>query len=188
VEGYEDSVINMTGGSIGHSMQAFDRALVNVHGGQIDWVLESYDYSRMFVYDVSTNGHLGAFGDSKLSVSGGTIGSHLLGYYQSVIDFSGGIIGGNIIAGYESSHSSSIICIGSDFKVDGQPIGYTTLTGINGGFWVDELVRHLTGTLKNGDMIDNDFYIGGNSKIILTPEPATLLLLGLGAIILRRKR
>jgi hypothetical protein len=41
--------------------------------------------------------------------------------------------------------------------------------------------------LTNGDPINNDFYIATNASIVLVPEPATLLLLGLGAVMLRKK-
>ena len=78
--------------------------------------------------------------------------------------------------------------IGSDFAVDGQPVGYGELTSVYGGGWNNEPWRRLTGKLDNGDTIDNDFRIGYDAKIVLTPEPATLLLLGLGAVMVRRKR
>ncbi|MFX1265698.1 MAG: PEP-CTERM sorting domain-containing protein [Promethearchaeota archaeon] len=35
-------------------------------------------------------------------------------------------------------------------------------------------------------LTDNDFYIGYNAIIILVPEPSTLLLLGLAAVMVRR--
>ena len=76
---------------------------------------------------------------------------------------------------------------GLDFAVDGQSVGYGELTSIFGGRNSNEPYRHLTGTLFSSESIANDFRIGDNAKIVLVPEPATLFLLGLGAVMLRRK-
>ena len=65
---------------------------------------------------------------------------------------------------------------GSDFEVDGQPFGYGELTSILGSIPLLEPTRRLTGTLLSGELIDNDFYIGHNAKIILIPEPASAAL------------
>ena len=75
-----------------------------------------------------------------------------------------------------------------DFAIDGVPVGYGQLTSILGGAAPNDPVRHITGTLADGSFINNDFYVGGNATVVLIPEPATLFLLGLGAIKLRRKR
>ena len=77
---------------------------------------------------------------------------------------------------------------GRDFAVDGTPVGYIELSSILGGNHWSEADRRLTGTLLNGDPLDNNFYIGDSAKIILIPEPGTLLLLGLGCLMLRKRR
>ena len=46
----------------------------------------------------------------------------------------------------------------------------------------------LTGILANGDAISNDFYISTNASIVLMPEPTALLLVGLGVVIMRRRK
>jgi len=46
----------------------------------------------------------------------------------------------------------------------------------------------LTGTLDNGDPLDNEFYIYAGSRIALVLEPATLSLLALGGLALLRRR
>ncbi len=48
-------------------------------------------------------------------------------------------------------------------------------------------VGQLTGTLLNGGEISVDFLVGEHTTMTLVPEPATVLLLGLGAVLLRRK-
>lgn len=76
--------------------------------------------------------------------------------------------------------------------IDGVPIDYGEITSINGSSYGSEPIRHLTGWIGeplNPIPINNDFYIGHNAKIILAPipEPSTLLLFGLCAVVLKRK-
>ena len=72
-----------------------------------------------------------------------------------------------------------MILVGIDFVIDGTSVGYGTLTSNQG---------YLNGTLQNGDPIDVYFEVGSNASITLIPEPATLLLLSLGAAIVKRKK
>jgi len=76
---------------------------------------------------------------------------------------------------------------GTDFAIDGQPVVFGELTSIYGGSTLDEPWRNLTGTLLSGEFLDTDFRIGNDAKIILIPEPATILLLGLGGLFLKRR-
>jgi hypothetical protein len=64
------------------------------------------------------------------------------------------------------------------------PVSYGILTSILFGKYSDDPQRRLTGRWVNGDTFGVDFYIGNSASITLVPEPATLLLLGLGVPIL----
>ncbi len=77
---------------------------------------------------------------------------------------------------------------GFDFAVDGQPFGYGELSSILGGWPSDEPLRHLTGTLLSGELFDNDFRIGYDAKIVLIPEPASAVILGLGSLFFALRR
>ena len=61
---------------------------------------------------------------------------------------------------------------------------------MSGGSWDDdETWRRLTGTLDNGGVINNDFKIGGSvASIVLVPEPMSISLLGLGGLMLRKRK
>ena len=84
--------------------------------------------------------------------------------------------------------SASLTIHGSDFAIDGSPVGLGEITSILGGSYWYEPYRRLTGTVANGDIINNQFRIGNDASIVLVPEPATLLLLTLGVLTLRKKR
>jgi hypothetical protein len=83
--------------------------------------------------------------------------------------------------------NGKLIINGSNFAIDGTPFVSGQITSILGGDFSNEPSRRLTGILANGDIINNQFLIGNTAEIVLVPEPATLLLLGFGMVMLRRK-
>lgn len=175
-----------TGQIVGYLIGNYDSRL-NISGGTIDNDLVAFRNSQVIVSGGKISGKLYGEDDSKIEFNGGLVGN-LMTINHAQIKVSGGKIVGDIHNGYESSDYSQITFLGSDFNINGVPSGYGELKSILGGHWNDEPVRHLTGILASGELINNDFYIGGNAKIILAvPEPATLLLFGLGFVFLRKK-
>ncbi len=219
LKGFEDSIINLLGGSIA-SLGAYGRSQVTVSAGVIGGRQHLYacDNSRVTVsggrinnfrvYDSSqatisggwisilspkdssqvtvSGGQMGALSasdSSQVTVSGGQMGD-LCASDSSQVTISGGVLEEALIV---DSHGTMAI-YGSDFAVDGTPVGYIELSSILGGPFRNEPHRRLTGTLASGEPINNDFQIGHSAKIVLVPEPATLLLLGFGGLMLKRKR
>jgi len=182
---YDSSQVTMSGGYIGDQLLAYHTSQITISGGSIHWSLYAYDSSQVTMSGGSM-GVLEAWDSSEVSITGGSIDYYLYARDSSQLTLSGGEIKGGglgLIAEYEG-----ILTIqGSDFAVDGEDFGYGELNSILGGGYYDEPIRHLTGTLESGDFLDNDFRIGYDASIVLVPEPATLLLLGLGAVMLRRK-
>jgi hypothetical protein len=181
---YENSYVNILGGILGGGVYAYGSSRVDVSAGTI-W----HDF---WAYD-----------SSQIAISGGQLIYDLKVYNNSHVVFSGGqLLGGmhvsdncqvDILGGYISSelhfwYSAIVTIHGSNFAVDGQAFGYGELTSILGGSTGYEPDRRLTGTLASGEPIDNFFYIGHDAKIILVPEPVTLLMLALGAVMARKRR
>jgi len=202
IRAWNNSQVTISGGQL-YYLQAYNSTEVNISGGLIRWRLRAYNSSQVSMSGGSIGGDLVADGSSQVTFSGGSINKQLYAYGTSQVSMSGGSIGWSLVAHYGSHVSflggsigreliadqSGVLTIhGSEFAVGGVPFGYGELTSIFGSWYSNEPYRHLTGILASGDLIDNDFRIGHNAKIVLVPEPATLLLLCLGAVILRRKR
>ena len=206
LQAFEDSRINIPGGLITY-LRAYDSSQVNLSGGSISYCQaygnQAFGNNRINISGGSINAHLEAFGNSQMSISGGSINC-LETFADSRVNISGGSFVNNSLYVYSNSEvdifggsfqrdlrvrDNGILTIhGSDFAVDGTPFGYGELTSIFGGYWDNEPYRHLTGTLFSGESIANDFRIALDAKIVLVPEPATLLLLGLGGLALLRNR
>jgi len=178
LRGYEDSVINMSGGSIEFGLLAFDNSQVDVYGGLIYW-LEARDNSKLTVSGGKVDASLYAYHNSQVEIKDGSIRYNLIAEYNSQVTISGGSIGAEIRAGQHKSANSSITFIGSDFAVNDISVGYGV---IDTGGW-NSISGTLTGTLANGDYLNSEINIWGESRIVLAPIPApgALLLCGIGA-------
>lgn len=187
---YENSQINVSGGSIGWpktgNLVADDNSRVTFSAGQISNHLITRGNSQVTFFGGTIGtivGGLLAFDSSQVTFFSGTIDFRLQASDNSEITVSGGLIGEEIWAGTSSSADAVITFEGSDFAINGTPVSYGEFD--TGGS--ASIHGTLTGTLTNGDFLNNSFYIHGDSSIILIPEPATLFMLGLGAVMLRRK-
>jgi hypothetical protein len=119
-------------------------------------------------------------------LAGGSINYSLQGFENSRINIFGGSKGGDL----GLLDNSKIRIFGFDFAVDGQSTGYGEITSIYGGSYDNEPRRMLTGTLASGESIINGFQIGHDARIVLIPEPASAIILGLGGLffVLRRRQ
>lgn len=171
--GYEDSVINVSGGLIEYSLRAYDNSKVAVSGGSM-YALTALDNSQLIISGGSIYWGLYAYQNSQVAISGGSITHHLIAENNSQVTISGGSIGAEIRAGQHTFDNSNITFIGSEFAINGMSVGYGEF---DTGGW-NSVSGTLTGTLANGDSLNNEIYIWGDSKIVLTPIPApgTLLL------------
>jgi hypothetical protein len=201
LKAYDNSQIDISGGSIGNYLYATDNSEVTLSGGFIaanleahfssnviitggsigffyggghGWDLMAYNNSEVTISGGMIAYDLHAFDNTQVTISGGSIGHDLYAKNSSQVSISGGVLGRLIVAG-EPPESHSVITIdGSGFNY---PFGV-----------IADSSGTLTGTLINGKPINNDFMIYDGASIVLVPEPATVLLLGFGAVRLRSRQ
>ncbi len=181
---YDDSQVIMSGGTINRILHAYDSSQVTMSGGWIGDALISYGNSEVTMSGGVLNNALDSFGSSRVTITGGTIGNDLYTLDSSRVTITGGTIGNDLFLG-----NDSILTIkGYDFAIDGIPVDFGNISSMLGGHFDNEPYRRLTGTLLSGDALNNQFRIGNTAQITLIPEPATLLMLSLGGLMLRKRK
>lgn len=166
------TVLNLlTGGAIRHGgLGVHDNSRATIDGGSIEFDLDTFGSSQVAFSQGLIGISLRANNNSQVTIFGGEIVWNLKAKADSRISLYGGSIG-NIL----TAEDTSIITVyGSNFNYGPGEIPDRTGT--------------LTGILSNGDPINNDFYISTNASIVLVPEPSTLLLVVLGAVLIRKRK
>jgi len=183
-------------------ISAYGDSRVTISGGELGWTLWCNENSRATVKEgayfrgsLSVGGNaIAAFEDSSvnsvvtkdngsLDIISGIIRVSLELRDNANVFWAGGTVGSHIMSGGTSSTDDTCLLTisGSSLAVNGTPLEY-------GEFVSDfALSGTITGTLLNGDIINNNFSILGDSDIVFVPEPGMLLLVGLGGLLLRRK-
>lgn len=166
--------VEVIGGTINKNIECYGTGGVNISGGELTaWLRMSNDSIGTISGGIIQA--VRAHENSQLNISGGLFIDSIVATNDTVLDITGGLFGGTIDVRY----NAVITISGTGFNY---PYGeISDITGI------------LAGTLDSGEAINNNFSIShygpgyDGAKIVLTPEPTTLLLLGLGAVLLRRK-
>jgi len=172
-----DAVVDMTGGVVTNVLGAEDWSIVNVSGGVLGR-LGSGEFSTLNLSgDMETN-EVEVHNSSTMSMFGGNVGL-IEAWNYSTVNLYGGII-----SEYLKAYGTEDLVI----SIYGYGFEYDTLAGDYGGgqlsgFWLDDTPFSI-------DLFGDPGSPGGApidtySHIVLIPEPATILLLGLGAIYIR---
>lgn len=176
-----NSTVKISGGSITRWLDVYESSIVNISGGSISGFYASGS-STINISGGSFSGDIyneaGYANDSSiLNISGGTFHSYLNAMGSSIMFISGGSIS-EIFA----RDNSTVIFDGYNFGlgdglswgVDGETI---LGTGLLTGKWFD----------NTSFVIPIGRRIGDTTTIMAVPEPATLFLLTLGGLFLRRR-
>ncbi len=167
IAAYNASTLNVIGGSI-NTLEAHEFSTANVSDGDV-YSLWALDSGTVNLSDTGSVVSLSARGDfGTANMYGGTVGG-ISAYDSGIVNLHGGTVldclsapDGTInIFGYDLFKSAS----------DGM-YGFGFVTG----YWNDATPFDI-------DLLSPETY----SNINLIPEPATLLLLGLGSLILRKR-
>jgi hypothetical protein len=197
---YNDSQVTVSGGEMGWTLAAIDRSKVSLTGGYLGCEFSSSSSNTAYMSGGSVRAVV-AYGDGSFDVSGGTVrwgfetqgstGAVITGgsiarincLDRSHIEIFGGDILGHIYAGYYSDASSLITVYGSNFAVNGQPVSM--------GEYASSYCSHsglVTGILADSSVLNTSFELNGSADILFIPEPATMILLGLGSLTLLKQR
>lgn len=154
---------------------ATDTSQVTISGGYFPSFFNTSLSSQIYILgDAMIGGRMSIVQDSYVDVCGGMLSG-----------LSGGELGWLYLWGGSMSSSASLVLHGN-FTIDGRP-AFGTFTATGG----DMLHGHLAGTLADGTSFGSirnfDFTIEDYASLVLVPEPATVLLLGLGSFIFLRK-
>jgi hypothetical protein len=182
-----DGRINIVGGIVSGSVNAWMNSRVTLSAGSIGMGFFGSGNSKITMSGGTVNGTsalgtLHAAESSQITFNGGRVNEYLFARENSQIDWSGGTVSNDIRLG----HNAILTISGSDFKIDGMQVSNDVINSIKGGDLYNETYRRLTGTLANGETINNRFRIGDMAQIVLIPEPAALLLLSFGLVMFRR--
>ena len=173
---YGSSQVTMSGGSVGldvpfggADLSARDSSRVNMSGGLVRGSLCGLGSSQVTMSGGSVSGYLHAYGSSQVTMSGGSVSGYLYAQDSSRVTMSGGTIRNENLILLEAT---AILALdGTNFAIDGTPFNFGEITSILGGAYSNEPYRRLTGTLANGDILNNPFQIGNTAKIVLIPAP-----------------
>ena len=174
-----DSHINIGGGWIERSLSAWGNTQVTMSAGSVNW-LNAYGNSQVTMTGGLVTVYLYGCGDSRINIDGGSVNSlsivhdsqvtmtggsvgSLRAFHNSQVNWSGGTVG------YIWLEDQSVVTIeGSDFAIDGTPFVSGDITRLSDTLPWEDPPRRLTGILANGDIIDIDFYIRYDARIVLT--------------------
>lgn len=165
-------IADISGGSFS-GLGAAESSTVNLFAGSVG-SFYTYHSSTANIYGGSVL-ILESYDSSCVGIFGGFFENHARAQDYSQIVISGGIFADELVA---IENSIMTIC-GTDFSIDGFSVGYGEIAVPSG---------ILAGTLASGETINNNFHIYEDATIVLVPEPATVLLLSFGAVMLRKRR
>ncbi len=168
----QNSTVNISGGSMG-SFLTYDSSVVNISGGSVTY-LSANNSSYVDISDGTLNS-LYANDSVTINIFGGSVSESFSACAYSTVNISGGALNDLYV-----QDTSTVIFYGQNFNLSpGLDLVGERVTGIGimSGQWID-------GTPWSVDIKLN----GSSATILVTPEPATLLLLGLGAAMLARKK
>lgn len=181
---WEESRLNVLGGSIDCLLVAKDSSQVDILGGVIR-ILHAYESSQITISEDGSIWELHALSSSRITISGGSVSRMFVNDGGQVDIFDGGVLtflqingtndskmnifGGQIMTDIQVVTNGVLTIYGSDFAINGVPFGYGEIPF---SIYPPAYDPYLTGILANNGSIHSNFYLQDqNCKIVLVPEP-----------------
>jgi len=192
----------------------YPMAIPNFPGTHVDLVeggvvtnLTACNNATISVTGGTVMGYLVATGNSQVSMIAGDVGWGISAYRNASLTISGGMVTFDMRPDLRTNYNGTIYLEGNGFEVTDLNGNTTILSNGDklsdfvslvewrpqGDIW-DYYTGTITGTLADGSTLDSEFEISntgfyeGTADIVIIPEPGSLILLGLGAVLLRRRR
>lgn len=169
---YNDATVDMTGGIVTKIFTAYDSSTVNISGGALN-ILDSFDSSTLNLSGNPQINDIEVYFSGTVNMLSGTVGSVEI---HNIANLYGGIISDYLLA------TSTVNIYGYGFEY--APLSGDYRGGQLTGFWMNDAPFSIDlyySDTPGGPIIDT------YAHIVLIPEPATLLLLGLGVLILKKR-
>jgi len=174
-----------SGGKVG-GLMAGNNSTIEVLDGEIGYNLQAHDNSNVVIRGGTVGSYTHALGNGVLRIYGGIFNGPVCSNDNGIVHVAGGTIND-----YLEAFDGTIYLYGSNFKVGDVNLKYGDnlrdygTVGSN-PYW---FLGIITGTLQDNTPLNADFGIHTDTDgaIIIVPEPASIILLGLGALVLRKK-
>jgi len=164
----------MTGGIVTH-LTGWDYSIINVSGGILGG-LGSLEFNMLNLYYDAVVGSVGVSDSGTLNMFGGNVDVIMVGSTKTA-NLYGGIISDYLMA------ASTVGIYGYGFQYN--PLAGDYRGGQLTGFWLDDTPFSIDLFGNPGGPYGGP--IDTYSHIVLIPEPATVLLLGLGVLMLKKR-
>jgi hypothetical protein len=186
------SVVNVNGGSVGRGFIAESDSTININDGAVGRDFVAFTGSTVNIVGGTVGRNFNANSGSTINISGGTVSGDFDAASGSTVNITGGIIG----SGFDAFAGSAINLIGFSFVLDGVDLapGMTP----DDIFPITDRDVVLEGVLADGspfsfDLNSNfsnflDFFDpNATLTVTLVPEPGSLVLLGVGGLLVMRR-
>jgi len=165
---YNASMLNVTAGYVS-TLEAHESSIANISGGYVHGA-HALEQAVVNFFNNASAVTIGAGDYGTLSMIGGTA-DNVGASYSGTLNLYGGIINRHLGA----SREAVVNIYGYGFNYD--PLGGAYDGGQLTGFWLDDTAFTI-------DLYGIETY----SHVNLIPEPATILLFGLGGLMLTKRR
>lgn len=143
----------------------------------------TFDDNGLHIVDGGSLGLVVSLGSTHVIIHDVTISEGVWAAENSTIEIFGGQVGKHVNSGFHA-HNNAILTLYGVFDLP-----YGPLPGHSNPYVTPRPTGRFTGVLSNGDIIDHYYWIFDDASIILAPipEPCTLLLLGVGGLLIRKR-
>jgi len=194
ITAYNNSIVIMNEGLIRQSVAGSDNVVITMNGGIIEGSFAVGGHVNASINNGAIH-HIWAEGSADVFINGGSVSSGVaVGGLEGrpVVTITGGHVGLLSV-----NQDGMIYLVGSNFEVNGQTLSYgdklrdfATYYDTPQGYG-NHYYGVVLGSLSDGSLLDTEFAIydqyGYTGDIVIIPEPVTVILLGIGALLLRRR-